>query len=71
MIADTVEELHEFAARVGCKREWFQADSRYPHYDLQSRLRARAVKLGAKECRRSEFGRIMRSARRTALEQEV
>lgn len=41
-------ELHEFAERLGLKREWFQ-DKRMPHYDLTASKRRLAVKLGAKE----------------------
>ena len=39
------EELHEFAARLGLRRAWFQRD----HYDLPARGRAAAVALGAEE----------------------
>lgn len=45
LVADTVGELHEAAAKLGLKREWFQEAS-YPHYDLMgTRLVARACKL--------------------------
>src|SRR3954451_9101541 len=39
------EELHDFAARLGLRRAWFQGD----HYDLPPHGRARAVALGAEE----------------------
>jgi predicted kinase len=39
------EELHEFAARLGLRRAWFQRD----HYDLPAHGRAAAVALGAEE----------------------
>ncbi len=29
-----MEELHEFAARLGLQRRWFQDKGRYPHYDV-------------------------------------
>ena len=46
----SVEELHEFAARIGCKREWFQGQKPwFPHYDLQRGLRIRAVTAGSVE----------------------
>ncbi len=63
LIADTVEELHAFAAKVGCKRSWFEEDAKEPHYNLQRRLRARAVALGARECSRPEFVAALRRAR--------
>lgn len=51
MFADTLEELHAFALRIGLKREWFQPakDRHIPHYDLHESRRAAAVKLGAIE----------------------
>jgi len=46
LVADTVAELHSFAACLGLKRSWFQ-DKRIPHYDLTRNKRKQAVKLGA------------------------
>ena len=44
LLADTPEELHEFAARIGLRREWFQGD----HYDIGSwPIYKRAIVLGA------------------------
>lgn len=42
-------ELHQFAAKLGLKREWFQdSNPRHPHYDLTTqRIRKRALALGA------------------------
>lgn len=48
MMADTLDELHEFAAKLGMKREWFQ-DGSAPHYDVNLTRRVLAVKLGAIE----------------------
>jgi hypothetical protein len=48
--ADTQEALHEFAARLGLKREWFQSRPGRPdrdHYDLARSKRAEAIALGA------------------------
>jgi hypothetical protein len=49
MQADTEEELHTFAARLGLKRAWFQAGSRpeAAHYDLTAGKRQQALALGA------------------------
>lgn len=42
-----LEELHEFAERIGMKRSWFQ-DLRHKHYDLMSdKTRKAAIKHGA------------------------
>jgi hypothetical protein len=48
--ADTTEELHAFAERLGLRREWFQSKPTRPendHYDLTQGGRARALQLGA------------------------
>jgi hypothetical protein len=47
--ADTEQELHDFANRLGLKREWFQEGSRplAMHYDLTASKRAKAIGLGA------------------------
>lgn len=47
MWADTHEELHAMAQRIGMKREWFQDKPRFPHYDLVPTRRAHAIRLGA------------------------
>lgn len=47
LTADTEEELHAFAARLGLRRAWFQAKSTTPHYDLTESKRELALKLGA------------------------
>lgn len=50
MQADTLEELHAFAARLGLRRSWFQSKPGRPdhdHYDLTRGKREQAVRLGA------------------------
>jgi hypothetical protein len=50
---DDQAELHEFAARLGLKREWFQNakwEGTHPwrcHYDVTDTVRTRAFELGA------------------------
>lgn len=46
LVADSLDELHAFAAKLGLRRTWFQS-SGYPHYDVTVPMRARALKLGA------------------------
>lgn len=46
LVADTLDELHHFADRLGLQRSWFQC-KKYPHYDVTMSVRARALKLGA------------------------
>lgn len=52
LTADTEEELHTFAAKLGLRRSWYQRkgpnDVRW-HYDVTPPKRAQAVKLGANE----------------------
>jgi Protein of unknown function (DUF4031) len=49
MVSDeSVEELHEFATRIGLNRKSFQSTSR-PHYDLRPSARRLAVSMGAQE----------------------
>jgi Protein of unknown function (DUF4031) len=70
MQADTPDELHAFAARLGMRREWFQCKPGRPendHYDLTRAGRELAVTLGAvPEDRRSGTRRrqAIRRARR-------
>jgi hypothetical protein len=47
MLADSLEELHAMAARIGLKRSWFQGQASTPHYDVCEATRARALQLGA------------------------
>lgn len=49
LTADTLEELHAFAKKLGLRREWFQAHRIANHYDLTPSKRVLAVKLGAVE----------------------
>lgn len=41
-----LEELHKFAKSIGLKREWYQG-KQFPHYDLTSRMRDKAIQKGA------------------------
>lgn len=78
LTADTVEELHEFADRLGHRREWFQARCKHGscptrngvcvhwHYDVVDRKRTEAIALGAKPIDIREMGALI-SARRKAL----
>lgn len=63
LIADTVEELHDFAARLGMRRSWFQARS-FPHYDLTERRRTKALELGARSLGRADFVAKLRELRK-------
>lgn len=47
LVADTLPELHDFAQRLGLRRAWFQERASYPHYDVTTAVRARALEMGA------------------------
>jgi hypothetical protein len=47
LVADTLDELHGFALKLGLKRAWFQDRASYPHYDVTVSVREVALKLGA------------------------
>lgn len=47
LVADSLDELHAFAAQLGLKRHWFQERSYYPHYDVTMSVRDKAIRIGA------------------------
>ena len=47
MTADTLDELHAMARKIGLKRIWFQEHPRHPHYDLTESRRTAALAAGA------------------------
>ena len=66
LIADTEDELHDFAARMGMRKAWFQEKPGRPHhahYDVPERARAEAVAQGAVEITWRELGRKLRDRR--------
>lgn len=50
-----IERLHEFALRIGLKREWFQPHRVLPHYDLTPPKRKAALTLGAQPVQIREY----------------
>lgn len=63
LVADTLDELHAMAKRIGLRREWFQDAKSVKHYDLTPRRRAAAVAAGAIELSRVEFVNLCRRQR--------
>lgn len=50
MIASTIEELHEFARKIGLHKCYYRnpRKKRHPHYDLMNeRIRDKAIENGA------------------------
>jgi hypothetical protein len=52
------DELHDFAAQLGLRRDWFQGD----HYDLPEQLWDDAVALGATPMDSRDLVRRLRAA---------
>ena len=73
LVADSPEELADFAARLGLRRAWLQTKPGRPwkdHYDLPAWARAEAVRLGALELTMREMGAHL-ATRRAAHRQDV
>lgn len=47
LVAESIDELHQFAGILGLQRAWFQDKASYPHYDVTASVRERALELGA------------------------
>lgn len=63
MIADSDEELHAMADRIGVARKWHQDKTSGSHYDIALSKRAQAVKHGAVEIGLRELA-VMNAHRR-------
>lgn len=62
MLADTLDELHAMADRLGLRRSWFQPRST-PHYDVSLEKRRLAIALGAKPVDRRELVAVIKRLR--------
>lgn len=47
LVADTVAELHAFAASIGVKPHFFHKSASYLHYDITGEQRDKAISAGA------------------------
>lgn len=67
MLADTDEELHAMAARIGVARRWWQSPEKTSgsHYDIALSKRALAVAAGAVEITWRQAGCMNLRRRRT------
>jgi hypothetical protein len=48
LFADSERELHQFAALLGLRVDWYQPHGRHWHYDVTEGKRLRAIQLGAR-----------------------
>lgn len=65
MLADTLEELHEMADKIGVARKHFQSDGT-PHYDICQTKRASAIHYGATVADRKTIVGLIRKYRTDA-----
>jgi hypothetical protein len=70
LIADSVDELIEFAVSMGLRAEWFQSKST-PHFDLTVDGRALAVQRGAIELDQRGLIKKLRELRNERLRLET
>lgn len=71
MVADTDEELHAMAARIGVARKWHQKPGTpHSHYDVCVSMRAKAVTFGAIEVDRAGLGEIIKRKRLATTDAE-
>lgn len=65
MLADTLQELHEFAELIGVDKRLFHRDASYPHYDITVEMRETALENGAIKADRKK---IIESAKKLKIE---
>ena len=67
MLADTPDELHAMAQRIGVARRHYQLAVSAPHYDICVRARADALEFGAKAVQSRDLVPLMRAIRATRV----
>lgn len=63
LVADSVQELHIFAWKIGLHKSWFRDKPELPHYDLTYGMRNRAVFFGAIEVDSKKIVEMMKKNR--------
>ena len=79
LLADSVEELHEFAASIGLSKHAFHRAARIPHYDITEPQRQLVLAKGVREVTvrqgvmiaRSQASPKSRAAHAPILQQEL
>lgn len=61
LMADSLDELHAFAARLGLPRHAFQDKRSGAHYDVTAAMREHAIALGATPISRHRDRALMRA----------
>ena len=68
MFADSDDELHAMATKIGLQRSWHQNKPGFSHYDLVPSKRAKAIQCGAKSLTSREMIEKVRKAREKVQE---
>ena len=63
MVADSIDELHAFAAKLDLPDRAFHRGARHPHYDIPEDVCPRALALGARSITSRDAVRILRKWR--------
>lgn len=72
MLADTDDELHAMAKKIGVNRKWHQkSGTPHSHYDIALSKKALAITGGAVEINRQEVAVLIRQKRNTMLKLSV
>jgi hypothetical protein len=66
LMADTLDELHCFARRLGLRRDKFQDKTSGAHYDVPAPLREEAIRRGAVAISRHHDRALLRAVIRNA-----
>ncbi len=69
LMADTLDELHDFAQHLGLRRDKFQDKTSGAHYDITAALRDEAVAAGAVAISRHDDRERLRAVIRNAKAQ--
>lgn len=69
LMADSDEELIEFAKSIGLRPEWIQEpDKPYgPHFDVTESKRQQAIRMGAQEVDWRDMGKLLKKFRKNRL----
>jgi hypothetical protein len=68
---DSLEELISFASALGMPRSWLQDHRGSEHYDVSPRLRAKALRWGARACTARDMVAHLRRRRERDLERQA
>lgn len=72
LVADTDDELHAFAARLGLRRAWAQhPGTPHSHYDVTETKRRQAIALGAVPIDRRQLAALITQRRETQRAEQV